>query len=763
MLAQGWGGMGYYLICAIAGLIVMAMAANEWLRLDSVRHRRMAVAGGVIFLARLVGLSMLFIGSQRIIAYQEWVLGSITLIVVVWAFLIDALHTSRWGSLFAAGAAVAFAVVLAVGILIGDRISLSVPPGLWLATLVLGLYALIEWIRHRRRFSIWLGGAFLVASLSAVAGLLGAAQVAMLAHLAMLVLVALESYGAVLSGLGGLGRRLQASSRQAWLRTQELAFLLEVSRNLSDSLDLRVVLERVADAVSRVVNADWAYVLMPEGDEGEQLVVAARYGWWGRRWTQDSHPSRRTVIDADELSLIRHAILIRRAVLANDPEDYGQFERLHDLFARPQSGPALILPIVQESTLGVLLLGRVDLSPRDHGLASRRFTEADARLCQDLMLPMATAIQNARLYQSALQRSEQVNEQVRRRESENLRLRSILDSTADGVVVVAETGHVALANAAAERILNVPREHLLGRIIAPLHAKLLRDASRRPGDQALFEWDDKLLMSRLSPVRLSDGSVLGDVVVFRDVTAEHRARRVKAEYHLALSRDLEDLLAFVRGDTQLLVEGAGQSEASLQGRLPAAIVANIEQMGALLRNFRTLSALECEELQVEAQPVDIGDVIYEAVRTVRSEAQASDLELVVSLPSELSPAWGDPEHLGQIVINLLDHAVRHTPAGSKIDIWATQTSVERQDGPPQGCLVVSIHDPGTEIPPGEQWRVFDLSHQVDGGRAIGSASARVGLAVSKGLVIAHGGQISVTSQPGEGSTFSFSVPTAEVA
>ena len=76
---------------------------------------------------------------------------------------------------------------------------------------------------------------------------------------------------------------------------------------------------------------------------------------------------------------------------------------------------------------------------------------------------------------------------------------------------------------------------------------------------------------------------------------------------------------------------------------------------------------------------------------------------------------------------------------------------------------MSIRDPDMFIPPGEQDHVFEFLHPVDGGRAAGSASARVGLAVSKGLVAAHGGQISVASEPGEGSTFSFSIPTAEVA
>jgi two-component system phosphate regulon sensor histidine kinase PhoR len=631
-----------------------------------------------------------------------------------------------------------------------------------LATLLLSLFALVQWVRHRQRFSPWLGSAFLVSSLSAIGGLLGAAQVAMLGHLAMLLLVAFESYRAILSDVGGLGEQFQAIDRQAWQHTQEMAFLLAVSRTLSDSLDLRVVLERISEAVARAVNADWAYVLMPVSENDEQLVVAARYGWWGRRWTQDSHPSRRMVIDSGELSLIRHAILRRRSVLANEPGDYEQFECLHDRFARPQNGPALVQPItLQNRTLGVLLLGRVDLSPRERGLAHRKFTDADAQLCQDLMVHIATAIQNARLYQSVVEQSEQSAELQRQRESESLRLNSIMDSIADGLVVVTETGNVILANAAAERILNVPRQHLLGRIITPLYAELLRDEGRQPGDQALFEWDNKLLSSYLAPVRQPDGTLLGDVVVFRDITAEQHAERAKTEYNAAFSRELQALLASVRADTHLLAESAAKSATPLQQQLLDLVGARIEQMVALLNNFKTVSELERDEIQIEAQPVDIRSVIDEAVRAVRSEAEASRLELAVSLPSELSPAWGDPQHLRQIVLNILDYAVRHTPEGGKIDIWATEASIEHQDAFPKDFLVVSIRDPGVSIPPREQERFFESLYQVDGGRAAESASARVGLAVSKGLIDAHGGHISVVSEPGEGRTFSFSIPAAE--
>ena len=607
MLAQGLVGMGYYLICAIVGLIVLGMAANEWLRLGSDEYRHIAIAGGVAFLGRLAGVAVLLLAdSQRVIVIQEWVLESLTIAVVVWAFLVSALASPRWAYRFLAAAAATVGGILFLFVLLGGRsASISVPPAPWLATLLLGLSALVLWFRYRQRFSIWLGSALLVSSLSAIGGLLGATLVATLGHLAMLVLVAFETYRAVLSGVGGLGGQFRASSRQVRQHTEEMAFLMAVGSALSDSLDLREVLERISEAVARAVDADWAYILLPVSEDKDQLVVAARYGWWGRRWTQDNHPSRRVVIESGELSLIRHAILRRHAVLANLPGDYDQFECLHDHFARPQSGPALVQPITrQDRTLGVLLLGRVDLSPREDGMSRRQFTDEDAQLCQALMVHVAAAIQNARLYESTVGRSERAAELLRQRESETLRLNAILDSITDGVVLVTETGNVALANTAAERILNVPRQHLVGRIITPLYAELLRDKECQPGDEVLFEWDGKLMKSCLAPVRQPDGTLLGDVVVFRDATVEERARRASTEYDAAVSRELQDLVASVRADTHLLAETVAKSATPLQQELLDLVGANLEQMAALLSDLKMASRQEQGEVQIEAQTED---------------------------------------------------------------------------------------------------------------------------------------------------------------
>jgi signal transduction histidine kinase len=190
--------------------------------------------------------------------------------------------------------------------------------------------------------------------------------------------------------------------------------------------------------------------------------------------------------------------------------------------------------------------------------------------------------------------------------------------------------------------------------------------------------------------------------------------------------------------------------------------ANVAQIAALVGNFRTVTALEQDAIQIDSQPVDLGSVIDGAVEALRSEVEAGDLVLAVNLPAGLPPAWGDPRYLRQIVLNLLDHAVRRTPEGGRIDVWATEASVEQQDGYLEDVLVVSIRDPGAFIPPAQQAHLFDLGYPVDGASAVGPASVRVSLVVSKGLVAAQGGQISIASVPDEGNTFSFSIPTAEV-
>jgi signal transduction histidine kinase len=139
------------------------------------------------------------------------------------------------------------------------------------------------------------------------------------------------------------------------------------------------------------------------------------------------------------------------------------------------------------------------------------------------------------------------------------------------------------------------------------------------------------------------------------------------------------------------------------------------------------------------------------------------VELAAKLPPGLKPAWGDPRRLRQIMGNLLDSAVRHTPERGRVTVWAAEAHLEDNGASAGSYLVVSIRDTGLSYFPGEQEQTREVLSQVDNLSLEKARETGMELAITKGLIEAHGGRVWVESQPGAGSTFSFTIPTAVVA
>jgi signal transduction histidine kinase len=166
-------------------------------------------------------------------------------------------------------------------------------------------------------------------------------------------------------------------------------------------------------------------------------------------------------------------------------------------------------------------------------------------------------------------------------------------------------------------------------------------------------------------------------------------------------------------------------------------------------------------ITLEPMIVDMGKLIQEAVQAIEPLTDRNELSMRVNLPHDLAPVWGDPQHLRQIMDNLLDNAVRYTPAQGSITIWAALADLEDcQDGR-QEHVVVSVRDTGVGIPSEEQQRIFEKFYRADNPLSVEAGGTGVGLAIVRSLVEAHGGRVWVESEPGAGSTFSFTVPASE--
>jgi PAS domain S-box-containing protein len=755
VLAQGLGGTAYYLICIIWGLVMLGMAANEWRHLGADDYRRIMMAAVVLITSRLAGLPPLLLGWQQTSGCLEWAIEGLTLAVFTWAFLFRAFATQRQASMYVIAAVTGVGCFLAACLLFGAGTTFAQPA--WdpwsILLLVLGGFAFLQWLRHRPQLSPWLGSAFLVSLLGAGGAVARLESVALLGHLAVLPLLAAETYRTILVDLTASEQELQEISERALHHTQNLALLLEVSQAITSSLDPSVVLDRASEAVARAIDADWAYALLPMDDSAEEFLMAARYGWWGRRWIDESEVQRRVVIHLSDFGLIRHAIQRRRQVLANQPEDYQQFESLHRVVARPQSGPTLIQPILlQDRLLGVMLLG--------NARSDRTFSPADARLCQALVARLATAIDNARLYQSVDEQAHRLTEQLQIRGKEVTQRQAILDSIPDGVVVAAEGGEVVLANAAAERILGVPRDRLLGQTIRRLYTALMMAGARPSGNYGVFEWDAKQVMGCLAPVKMHDGALLGYMAVFRDVTREQQADKARNEFVSTVSQELRAPISSIKGYIELLAVGGAGGVNPQQSEFLNIINASADRMVSLLNNLIAASALEQGPIHVEPRLVDMGRVIDDAVQAIEPQAREAGLYVAVSLSPDLSPVKGDPQHLRQIMDNLLDNAVRYTLSPGHITVWAAEAHLGNRESESQDFVAVSVRDTGVGIAPEERSLIFERYYRVESPLSEKAGGSGMGLAIVKSLVEAHGGRIWVESKVGVGSTFSFTVPAA---
>lgn len=204
----------------------------------------------------------------------------------------------------------------------------------------------------------------------------------------------------------------------------------------------------------------------------------------------------------------------------------------------------------------------------------------------------------------------------------------------------------------------------------------------------------------------------------------------------------------------------GYLEAARDDLVPsdAALVDNLYEetmlLSRLVADLQELAQAEAGQLALLRQPASLAGIVEQAVTILRPQANAKGLMLSVDLPDNLPPVDVDPERVGQVLRNLLNNAVAHTPQGGEVAVAARSGDRE---------VAVSVRDTGTGIAAENLPYVFDRFYRADKSRARQTGGAGLGLAIAKQLVIAHGGSIKVESAPEQGTTFTFTLPVAQNA
>ena len=337
-----------------------------------------------------------------------------------------------------------------------------------------------------------------------------------------------------------------------------------------------------------------------------------------------------------------------------------------------------------------------------------------------------------------------------------------IDSLYDPVIVTDSEGRVTKLNRAAQEIFGSEEENA-GRhvgevardqLIAGAVAEALRSQQPVANEGAAsvlplaVDGSERAFRLRTTPMRDGERRLLGAVTLLEDITHLREIDRLKSEFISTASHELRTPLTSVQMGVYLLLEGAVGELTDKQQEVLEACRQDCVRLDKLMRDLLDLSRIEAGESRPQLAPVRTRDLVARVSGELRPQVEAKGLKLRVDAPPDLPAVMADRTQIERVISNLVVNAVRNTKHG-EITI-----SAERRDG----HVVLSVCDTGVGIPPDYLPHIFDKFVQVPGAQAGG---AGLGLAISKSLVEAHGGQISVRSEVGRGTTFTFTLPVAE--
>lgn len=336
------------------------------------------------------------------------------------------------------------------------------------------------------------------------------------------------------------------------------------------------------------------------------------------------------------------------------------------------------------------------------------------------------------------------------------RLQTILDTMTEGVLVTNEKGEVERFNPSLPKILRLqsisPGETILASIRHPeifeILKKVLTTQTPEEGEVLLPGDPPRHLTVQITPLREGEKTV-GAVTVFSDVTRLRQLEGMRREFVANVSHEIKTPLTNILGYAETLRTGALQDPES-SGRFVEKIEKNASQLKSLVEDILKLSAIESGRLEIEPVCVNLNDAIQETVADFESLIAGKKMAFRSDSPRDLK-IFVDPSQFRQILGNLVDNAIKYTPAGGAISLAA------RPVGP---VCQIDVSDTGIGIPAKDLPHLFERFYRVDKGRSREMGGTGLGLAIVKHLVQAQGGEVSVQSEVGRGSIFSFTLPLA---
>ncbi len=495
-------------------------------------------------------------------------------------------------------------------------------------------------------------------------------------------------------------------------KLDEMETLTKVGRSVTGMLDLDGVLEAVVDAAVRLTGAEEGSLLLLDTATGELYMRAAR-----NFQEEFVRKFRLPIQDTLAGTVLRTGQPV--TLDENTPKKIKTAYLVHSLAYVPIQSKGQVIGV-----LGV-----------DNRLDRRPLQERDIKALQALAEYAAIGIENAGLYTSIQQ--------------ERNKLDAILTNIQDGVIVIDRDQRIQFVNKVVQDALEWGDQGLIGRpyaelLVQPELLALIRNAGPDASNRSEVTVEDGRVFSAV----FSFIPEIGSIFTLHDITNLKRLDRIKSEFVSTVSHDLRSPLTAILGYVELLDKVGGVNET--QREFIERVQLSVQNITHLVDDLLNLGRIEAG-FDARTERVHFDQLLRFALDDIRKRAEDKNLVLNTDLPDSLPPFMANPVQMREMIENLLNNALKYTPAGGKIFVRA---------GIAQKQLILQVQDSGIGIPALDQPYIFDKFYRAsNSNNELGGTG--LGLSIVKSIVDSHNGRIWVESSVGQGSTFTVVLPFTE--
>lgn len=544
------------------------------------------------------------------------------------------------------------------------------------------------------------------------------------------------------------------------LRQRE--FLLRITRAMTSRLELPSLLDLILRSSAEMVSCPAGMILLqpetapfqPDFQITPRFQVRALYSI-----PIETLPAFEPLLDVAALVAIQEAAAQRMDHPEGPPAiDLTGRVRLVEQQLGTPIGQVVALPLLFENELlGVIYLFR----------SSYAFTQLDWQFLQGFADQAAIAVRNARL--------------VTQLETERSRLVTILENSADGIMILSADRQVVAINHSMADLVELPADDAVGRHCSSVltlensigynlcldeqYTGDLPEGALHCEGELLRPGKRLVLSLTYTPLRSEDGRLLNIIVNVHDITRFREEEEMKSTFTSIISHELKTPVALIKGYAQTLARPDATWDAETARQSLEIIEEEADRLESLINNLLDVSRIQASGIKLDFAYVDIEKLARRVAEAYHTQTDQHRIQL--DFPESLPPVWGDEERLRQVLTNLVSNAIKYSPDGGVIRIggWRQAGFSPHEEGAapvrtPSDNVVIYVADQGIGIPASELPHIFERYYRVDSSLRRSTAGAGIGLFLARYIVEAHGGRIWASSAPGRGTTFFFTAPVA---